>query len=737
MKTKVLITGASGMVGRSLIKELANDKTVELLLPTKNELNYLNYSEVEKYFKKKKPKYVYMLAAKVGGILANSRNKVEFFEENQIIQINLFKCIRKFKIKKSIFLGSSCIYPKNSKQPIKENTLLTGRLEESNEGYALAKISGVRLAKYYNEKYSTNIICPMLCNIYGTNDNFNYEDSHVLSALIRRFSEAKKSNKKEVKLWGSGNPRREFIHVTDAAKALVFLMNKYDGIDPINVGTGYDVSIKKLAIKISKSVGYSGKIKWDKSKPDGVARKLLDISKISRLGFKPRVDLKDGIERTVNEFNNLKKKGNFYIKNYPKLKKDFFVNEITPSIKEYIGKNYKYFFFNKKKYWYPLSLPTYNKQEINQALDSMTKYRTTMWKKTDKFEKKFSNSVKSKHAVMVNSGSSSDLLMSFGILDKTLNYLKKGDEIIIPILTWPTHIWSAMMAGFKVKLVDINLKSLNIDIDQLKKNITKKTKAIFLVHALGNPCNMDKIKKIAKEKKLIILEDCCEALGSKFGGKYVGNFGLAASYSFFFSHHISTMEGGMVVTNNKKFYKNLKYLRSHGWRRGYIEKSKSNIDVYDNFKFVNWGFNLRPTELQAGFGIEQMKKLKKFNLIRKKYYNLFVSTFKNNKNIYFPSVEKKSDPSWFAIPIILNKDSNFSRKKLLNYLEKNGIETRPIIVGNLARHPVGKIFNEFSSRKFPNADYIHNRGFYIGLSPLIQKSNFIKMINIFKKFFIK
>ena len=295
------------MVGKALVSELKLKKNIKILTPTKKELNYLNFKEVDKYFKKKRPNFVYIVAAKVGGILANKKNKIEFFENNQLIQINLFKCINKYKVKKSIFLGSSCIYPKKAKQPIKEKSLLSGHLEETNEGYALAKITGVRLAKYYNEKFYTKIICPMMCNIYGTNDNFDFNNSHVLSALIRRFVEAKKNKKNKVVLWGSGNPKREFMHVSDAAKSLIFLMKKYNKVDPINVGVGRDLSINQLARKISKIVGFNGKIFWDKSKPDGVKRKLLDISKLKKLGFKHEITLEEGIKQTIKEFKDLKK----------------------------------------------------------------------------------------------------------------------------------------------------------------------------------------------------------------------------------------------------------------------------------------------------------------------------------------------------------------------------------------------------------------------------------------------
>jgi len=729
MRSKVLIAGANGMVGKALIQELEKDKKIKLLKPSRQEVNYLNYDEVENYFRKNKPHYVYIVAAKVGGILANEKNKIEFFEDNQLIQINLFKCIHKFKTKKSIFLGSSCIYPKSSKQPIKETSLLSGYLEQTNEAYALAKITGVRLAKYYNERYSTKIICPMMCNIYGTNDNFDFDNSHVLSALVRRFVEAKNKNKNIVTLWGTGKPKREFIHVSDAAKSLIFLMKKYNSVNPINVGTGYDLSVKELAIKIAKEVGYKGIIKWDKTKPDGVKRKLLDISKISRLGFKSKIKLETGIDMTVNEFRNISNKN---------LKKNIVKSKNNKN--QTISFNFNLKNKNKnsnsyKKYWYPLSVPTYDEKEIKQAMVSMSEYKTTMWDKTNIFEKKFSKKFNYNHSVMVNSGSSSDLLMSLSLVDKRLNLLKKGDEVIVPILTWPTHIWSVMMAGLKVKFVDVDINSLNIDLVDLKKSISRKTKAIFVVHALGNPCNMDEITKLAKQHDLIVLEDCCEALGSKYGKKFVGNFGLAGSFSFYFSHHITTMEGGMIVTNNKKIFQNLKYLRSHGWKRDINYRGGNTNQIYKKFEFVNWGLNVRPTELQAGFGIEQLKKLEKFNLTRKKLFNEFKINFLNNPHIYFPQVAKKADPSWFSIPIIFKKDSKFKRQKFIEYLEKKGIESRPIIVGNLSRHPVAKVFKELRVRKFPNADFIHNYGLYIGLNPMIDKSKFQKMIKTIKFFF--
>lgn len=395
----------------------------------------------------------------------------------------------------------------------------------------------------------------------------------------------------------------------------------------------------------------------------------------------------------------------------------------------------KYYEVPKNKYWYPLMSPTYDEKEIMQALHSMVTFNTTMFNKTSRFEEKFSSFNKSKYSVMVNSGSSADLLISFTLVDRLLKILKKGDEVIVPILTWPTHIWSVIMAGLKVKLVDINPDNLNIDINILKKSITKKTKAIFLVHVLGNPCPMKEILIIAKKHKLIILEDCCEALGAKYNNKNVGNFGLAASFSFFFAHHINTMEGGMIVTNSNKIMKNLKIIRAHGWRRA-IEKNlkKKYKNFYKKFEFLNWGFNVRPTELQAGFGIEQLKKIHFFNKNRNIFFNRFYNAFKENIYFYFPKVELESKPSWFAIPFILKKNCPFDRNAIIKYLEKQGVETRPIIVGNLANHPVNKFFPELSRKIFHGANYIHRNGFYIGLNPMVNKNiidNLIKKFNFF------
>ncbi len=389
------------------------------------------------------------------------------------------------------------------------------------------------------------------------------------------------------------------------------------------------------------------------------------------------------------------------------------------------------------RYWYPLSLATYSTEEILEALDSMCAFRTSMWEKTLEFERRFSSYLNCFDSVMVNSGSSADLLMSYLLTNPRNPILKQGDEIIIPIVTWPTQVWSAMMAGLKVKFVDVDPFTLNINLDDLENKISKNTKAIFLVHLLGNPCDMNSIIQITDKYDTVILEDCCEALGAEYEGKKVGTFGLAGAFSFFFSHHMTTMEGGMISCNEPEIVDELRMLRAHGWTRNssrsHWEVAESKIDP--RYAFVNWGFNVRPTDINAAFGLEQLYKLPKFNLRRNEIFNKFRDEItKSGLPIMFPLVHKKSLPSWLAIPMMIKNGKDDARAKFCEYLEINGIETRPIVAGNLARHPVAKLFPEFNKEIYKGADEIHNNGLYIGLSPMISDEMLDRLIDIVKKY---
>ncbi|GLT60140.1 hypothetical protein SLA2020_368410 [Shorea laevis] len=295
---KVFVAGHRGLVGSAIVRKLLSLGFTNLLLRTHAELDLTRQSDVESFFAAEKPKYVILAAAKVGGIHANNTYPADFIAVNLQIQTNVIDSSYRHGVKKIIFLGSSCIYPKFAPQPIPENALLSGPLEPTNEWYAVAKISGIKMCQAYRIQHKFDAISAMPTNLYGPNDNFHPENSHVLPALIRRFHEAKVQGAKQVVVWGTGSPLREFLHVDDLADAVVFLMEKYSGLEHVNVGSGKEVTIKELAELVKEVVGFEGELVWDSSKPDGTPRKLMDSSKLANLGWSPNVSLKDGLVDT-------------------------------------------------------------------------------------------------------------------------------------------------------------------------------------------------------------------------------------------------------------------------------------------------------------------------------------------------------------------------------------------------------------------------------------------------------
>lgn len=301
-QSKVYVAGSRGLVGSALVRTLQSQGYENLLLPTSADLDLRNQAAVEAFFAQEKPDYVFLAAAKVGGIQANNLYRAEFLYDNLMIEANIIHSAYRHGVKKLLFLGSSCIYPKLCPQPMKEEYLLTGFLEPTNEPYAIAKIAGLKLCENYGRQYGVNFISAMPTNLYGINDNFHLANSHVLPALMRKFHEAKVTNSPTVTVWGTGTPLREFLYVDDLADALVFLMNTYNEIDFVNVGTGQEVSIKELALTIKAVVGYDGDLVFDATKPDGTPRKLLDVSRLNAAGWQAKTDLKTGIERTYDWF---------------------------------------------------------------------------------------------------------------------------------------------------------------------------------------------------------------------------------------------------------------------------------------------------------------------------------------------------------------------------------------------------------------------------------------------------
>lgn len=298
--SKIYVAGHRGMVGSAIVRNLEAKGYTNIIGRTSKELNLMRQDEVERFFEVEKPDYVFLAAAKVGGIHANNTYPAEFIYNNLMIESNIIHSAYKYGVKKLLFLGSSCIYPKMAPQPIKEEYLLTGSLEPTNEAYAIAKIAGIELCKFYRRQYGCDFISAMPTNLYGINDNFDLETSHVMPALIRKFHEAKINGTKEVVMWGTGKPKREFLYVDDLADACVHLMNNYSDETHVNVGTGEDVEIRELAQIIKEVVGYEGEIANDLSKPDGTPRKLLDVSLLESTGWKYSTKLKDGITKVYS-----------------------------------------------------------------------------------------------------------------------------------------------------------------------------------------------------------------------------------------------------------------------------------------------------------------------------------------------------------------------------------------------------------------------------------------------------
>ena len=299
---RVYVAGHRGLVGSALLRRLAMETEIELLLSTRSELDLTRQDQVEHFFSNERPTHVFLSAAKEGGILANDTHPAEFIHENLLIQSNVIDAAWRCGTRKLLFLGSSCIYPKHAPQPMQEDCLLTGPLEPTNEWYAIAKIAGLKMCQAYRRQYGFDAICAMPTNLYGPGDNFDLTSSHVLPALIRKFHEAKLRGDSEVVIWGTGTPRREFLHVDDLADACVFLMHSYSDEKPVNVGVGEDISIRELAELVARVVGFEGKIINDTSKPDGTPRKLLDVARMTTMGWRARVRLEDGVRSTWEWF---------------------------------------------------------------------------------------------------------------------------------------------------------------------------------------------------------------------------------------------------------------------------------------------------------------------------------------------------------------------------------------------------------------------------------------------------
>lgn len=398
-------------------------------------------------------------------------------------------------------------------------------------------------------------------------------------------------------------------------------------------------------------------------------------------------------------------------------KKQELLNQIKANINEYC-KTYFDFSFKKENPTVHLHEPTTNGDEIFAAVETMLSTFTTMGKKVRAFENQYAEYAGLKHAVMSNSGSSSNLLSVAALANPfTPNYLKPGDEVIVPALSWSTTIWPLTQHNLVPVFVDCDLNDFNLDLNKLERAIGPKTRAIKLVHVYGNPCNMDAIMSLAKKHNLFVIEDCCEAMGATYDGKSVGSFGNVGNFSFFFSHHISTLEGGISVTNDFDLTETMRILRAHGWSRE-ADEHKKYVEMYPDidprFIFINQGYNLRPTEVNAAMGQHQLPKLDTFVDRRREAAAFFLKHFSKYEEFFrFQHETPKGKHVWFGFPIILKDNAPFTVKDITSFIQSHKIETRPIIAGNMARHPAFKMFEHKISGDLNAADTIMKKGFAI------------------------
>jgi CDP-6-deoxy-D-xylo-4-hexulose-3-dehydrase len=399
-----------------------------------------------------------------------------------------------------------------------------------------------------------------------------------------------------------------------------------------------------------------------------------------------------------------------------KWKKMTKTNTISEFVKDLYEERYRKTVVSK----IPLSIPTFGPEEIAEALDSLVTAKVTMGEKVKTFEESFAKYLGAKEAIMVNSGSSANLLALSILSNPELGEkrIMTEDEVIVPATTWSTSIFPIINIGATPVLVDINIKDFSIKVDDVEEAITSKTKAIMPVHLLGFPCNMNRTMAIAKKYNLFVIEDACEAHGAQFGSKKVGTFGDLGTFSFFFSHHISTIEGGMVVTNKESYSELARILRAHGWIRD--AKHKENIisaypELDPRFLFINMGFNMRPTEIQGAFGIHQIRKLEKFIEVRRENARYWNEVLKKHSDYFVIHEEEENTRAvWFGYPITLKPQAPFSKKDLTRYLESKGIETRPITAGNMDEQPAIKLFNYRKIGHLTNSRYILRNSFFIG-----------------------
>jgi CDP-4-dehydro-6-deoxyglucose reductase, E1 len=697
----IVVTGGSGFVGRNLVQHL-RDVGHEVHAPSRAELELRDEAAVRRYLRAVGADTVVHAAGKVGGIAANIADPVGFYVENVLTGIAVVRAADSVGVSRLLNLASSCVYPKD-RDRLYESDLLTGPLEPTNEGYALAKIAVVRLCEWIAQRSSDRLYRNLFpSNLYGPYDHFGSPSAHLLAAALTKADDALRIGADTLEIWGDGQARREFMHVQDLCECVAFLLPMLETIpSSLNVGPGIDHTVDEYYASAARAVGWEGSFRHDLTRPVGMRRKLLDVTRLSEIGFSTRIELDEGVADTYRWLVDSRQPRGGAESSRLRL--------VTPPAAPSVT--------------YPLAFDTWGGRE-EAALDGViSSRRFTMGARVRDFEREFAEYLGVRHCIMVNSGSSANLLMAAALPFRSDGAVPVGAEIVVPAVGWATTYFPFTQNGYKLRFADVDPDTLNIDPQRLAEALSPETAAVCVVNTLGNPCDFAAIETALTEagrrfgREIILLEDNCEAMGATVGGRACGSFGLAGTFSFFFSHHISTMEGGMVCTDDDDFAEIVTCLRAHGWTRDLPHHSRLAVPApdpfEDAFRFVLPGYNLRPLELSAVAGSVQLGRFPEFLAHRRAnalHWRAELAPYAADFRIQ----EQPESGSWFGLSVLVEAGRGLGRKEVVAALSDAGVMCRPIISGNFTRQPVMSRLDHTVCGPLPGADMIHDNGFYVG-----------------------